>query len=45
MFDIQTELHLRRIGRNTAEAGSGVIRTLLVLAYLSALGLLALALL
>ena len=46
MFDIQTELHLRRIGQDacTPDTGRGMARVLLVLASLSGLVLLAAAL-
>jgi hypothetical protein len=46
MFDIQTELHLRRIGQGacTADTGRGMARVLPVLATLSGLVLLAAAL-
>ena len=46
MFDIQTELHLRRIGQDacTPDTGPGVARALPVLATLSGLVLLAAAL-
>ena len=46
MFDIQTELHLRRIGQDacTPDTGRGMARALPVLATLSGLVLLAAAL-
>lgn len=46
MFDIQTELHLRRIGRDarTPDAGRNAARALLILANLSGLAVLAAAL-
>lgn len=46
MFDIQTELHLRRMGRDShpCQASGGRGRALLILANLSGLAVLAAAL-
>ncbi|WP_158247973.1 hypothetical protein [Paracoccus sp. SY] len=41
MFDIQTELHLRRTGRPPQGDDSGTIRAILIVANLAALALLA----
>ncbi len=41
MFDIQTELHLRRTGRDPRDDDSGAVRAVLIVANLSALALLA----
>ena len=44
MFDIQTELHLRRMGRDARPRDGGRGRALLILANLSGLAVLAAAL-
>ena len=44
MFDIQTELHLRRTGRHPQGDDSDTMRAILIIANLSALALLAVVL-